>query len=311
VKSGDKPIIQVVLPIYFGSRYLPALLDSLVQQEGVKIALFIGVYSDDLDSLEILNHFSNSFYSFSLHYNSSHSPLLDYFELIKLVDTNLCLAYCDHDDVWMPRKLISSYRAVGELNVPALAVVGWESISENGSKNGVHSKNFFNDSIDRHLFEGNYMGNSMLLNKQAVAEIKSSDPSRIIMHDWWTTLVVALKGHIVHVPERLLLYRLHEKNEVGISSLDLRKYFLNRLRLDFFRDVQGQLLYLKESHGELTQRAGLQSVDFAISLYRETWSLNKFYIFLNSKYRSSKMDNLLLKAGFFLYKMNKGSNEST
>jgi hypothetical protein len=228
-----------------------------------------------------------------------------------LVDIDLCLAYCDHDDIWLPRKLILSYRAVGDLNVPALAVVGWESISKNSSKNGVRSKNFFNDSMDRHLFEGNYMGNSMLLNKLAVAEIKSSDPSRIIMHDWWTTLVVALKGNIVHVPERLLLYRLHEKNEVGISSVDLRKYFLNRSRLDFFRDVQGQLLYLKESHGALTQRAGLQSVDFAISLYRESWSPYKIYLFLNSKYRSSKMDNFLLKVGFFMYRMNRGSNEST
>ncbi len=146
--------------------------------------------------------------------------------------------FCDQDDYWLPGKIKNTLAKMKELeqrypDVPAmvfsdLTVVDkmlrevhtsfWEFIK-------VNPDNVFN--MYRLLINNPVVGCTVMINKK-VKPLVLPFPEQALMHDWWIALNVAQKGVMDYLTRSTILYRLHEKNSIGVVAFS-RKYYSKRL----------------------------------------------------------------------------------
>jgi hypothetical protein len=93
----------------------------------------------------------------------------------------------------------------------------------------------------RHLVTQNIISGCTVIYNRALAELVTSEPSFMMMHDWWLGLIASAFGKIDHLDEQTILYRQHENNEIGVR--DMRK-FGNRFNM---------LLHSDKARGVLNQ----------------------------------------------------------
>ena len=63
----------------------------------------------------------------------------------------------------------------------------------------------------------------------ALAELLSTKPKFIAVHDWWLQIVAAYLGKIGHVDEATILYRQHNKNSIGAKDTRKLSYKIKQL----------------------------------------------------------------------------------
>ena len=76
--------------------------------------------------------------------------------------------------------------------------------------------------LSRLLVQNNVTGCTVLMNR-ALRELALAhgNPSNMYMHDWFLALTAAAFGHVVCVPQPLVMYRQHGNNEMGASQAGL------------------------------------------------------------------------------------------
>ncbi len=142
--------------------------------------------------------------------------------------------FCDQDDYWLPGKIKNTLAKMKELeqrypDVPAmvfsdLTVVDkmlrevhtsfWEFIK-------VNPDNVFN--MYRLLINNPVVGCTVMINKK-VKSLVLPFPEQALMHDWWIALNVAQKGVMDYLTRSTILYRLHEKNSIGVVAFNRKDY---------------------------------------------------------------------------------------
>lgn len=143
------------------------------------------------------------------------------------------VAFCDHDDFWLPDKLARAVHSLDPIAAPEPALYASRSLvcdrrlrpialsPRPGADPG------FRDALSRSIASGN----TMVLNRAAINLLQAAmnDGGKPAFHDWWAYQIVAgAGGRIVHDPAPSLLYRQHRQNLLG-SALAARGK-LRRLR---------------------------------------------------------------------------------
>jgi glycosyltransferase involved in cell wall biosynthesis len=136
------------------------------------------------------------------------------------------ILFCDADDVWLPRKIELSLRAMlraedeaGGRAVPILVHTDLRVVDRNLEP---ISESFWRyENIDPHgvklnslLVHNTVTGCAMMINA-ALMRLVPSIPHAAIAHDWWLALVAVCFGRIVPVPHILINYRQHGRNDTG------------------------------------------------------------------------------------------------
>lgn len=144
--------------------------------------------------------------------------------LLRNVDADYYM-FCDHDDVWLPRKVEITLRRMLEgerqCSGPVIACTnlklvdaGLNVYAESYWRYRHYRMSFFNDRY-YHLFYNNMPGCTMMLNQKAKEVCFPYSPD-IVMHDAWFVIATLWNGGLVVAePEPLMLYRQHEHNVVG------------------------------------------------------------------------------------------------
>lgn len=135
------------------------------------------------------------------------------------------VAFCDQDDVWYADKLARAldWHISQSTDMPALYCARTRLIDDNGRPIG-HSPLFSAaPGFCNALVQSLAGGNTMMLNAAAFHLLRTSlERTPVLMHDWWTYLIVSGAGGAVHYdPVPSLDYRQHESNAVG-GGLGLR-----------------------------------------------------------------------------------------
>lgn len=138
-------------------------------------------------------------------------------------------AFCGQDDVWMPRKLEVSIKAIQQMEsrvgraVPVLVhsdvTIVDDTLQEiSQSYFAYKSINISRDTrLDRLLFNNVVVGCSLMGNR-ALLELASPIPRNFSFEDWWVALVTASCGSIQTILEPTVLYRQHGNNQVGAGG---------------------------------------------------------------------------------------------
>jgi glycosyltransferase involved in cell wall biosynthesis len=209
------PLISIALCTYNGARYLREQLDSLLAQTHSNIEI---VAVDDCSTdatFEILMEYHARDARVRVIANEVNLGFRKNFARAASLCVGDFIAPCDQDDVWLPDKLTTLLRAIGE---HPLAYCDSELIDEQGASLGVAMSDIFAmvSTDDPAVFAaGNCVSGHALLCRRELVERAFPAPT-CFFHDWWLAAVAASAGGVVYCERKLVRYRYHGTNVTDI-----------------------------------------------------------------------------------------------
>lgn len=224
------PVLHILLATYRGARFLPAQLDSLIEQRDREWRLLVSDDGSDDDTLSILRGYAARDPRIvmverspaTLGATRNFALLLQHF----LSTDGQWFALCDQDDVWLPHKVERLRRALRDhvnATEPCLAYSDLAWIDERGR---LLSASHFSGAGLRHPAQAatvsallhNLVPGCAMAGNRALAERALPLPTSVAHHDWWLLALAAAGGEVVPVSEVLVHYRQHGNNQVGASG---------------------------------------------------------------------------------------------
>lgn len=274
--------IDILLSTYNGELYLEELLQSLKDQTCSDWKLVIRDDGSTDRTPEILNAFRKKEQGKVIIIEDEHQslgPMKSYETLLHRSDGNYIM-FCDQDDVWMKDKIQRTFDKMREIerqNSESPALVFSDLTVTDKDMNVLHPSlwkytkvNPENvNNIYRLMVNNPVVGCTVMINK-AVKPMVLPIPEQAVMHDWWIALNVAANGKVGFVPGPTLLYRVHGRNNLGVSAANV-KYYLKRIlqfSTTFSQNIQAVSM--------------LKSLDFKLSVikflgYKFVISLSKIF----------------------------------
>jgi glycosyltransferase involved in cell wall biosynthesis len=220
-----KSTVCILLCTYNGEKFLKKQLDSIAlqtHQDWRVVASDDGSTDQTLDilleyqkrwgveKLEIRSGPQRGFAQNFLSLACDPSIKADYF------------AFCDQDDVWLPRKLsvalahISENAASGQPYVYSGRV---HYVSENLKLLGDSPLFTFPRSFRNVLVQSIAGGNTMVFNRDAKQLLEKTGMFDVASHDWWVYLLVkGAGGKVCYDPVPQILYRQHIRALIGSNN---------------------------------------------------------------------------------------------
>ena len=134
------------------------------------------------------------------------------------------IMFCDQDDYWYPDKIQTYFDLASVKNGPFLIYSDFELVdSQLMPIDAAHSfKNALNGGVDGTITDFlslNHIPGCCIAINRELAMVASPIPADAIMHDWWLALTAASIGELLYIDEKLIKYRQHAANTVGVTSL--------------------------------------------------------------------------------------------
>lgn len=265
--------IDILLGTYNGEKYLPELLASIERQSYNDWKLIVRDDCSKDDTEKIILSFQRKYPEKVRIINNEGKNLGACKNFLKLLEfsENDYIFFCDQDDVWLPEKVEIMVTTAKKIekdmpHVPFLIHHDLVVVDENlnNISNSFWKYQFikpdFCKTLPRLLVTNSVTGCATLINKR-LRDLIIPAPEGVIMHDWWIALVASAFGRIFWIPDRLVLYRQHGKNDVGAKAWNLsyiiRKalsFYEREALLKGFRDTVMQAkIFLNRYQDELSE----------------------------------------------------------
>ena len=145
------------------------------------------------------------------------------FELLTKEAEGDLFAYCDQDDVWLPEKLTVLQEAM-ERERAVLAYSDVSAVDDEGkllarSLRELRPRLTYLEGSDlapKLFFRNCVAGCAMLVNSN-IAERAIPFPRQTVC-DHWIALLAATEGTVAFVPDQLVRYRQHKRNQTGVLA---------------------------------------------------------------------------------------------
>ena len=145
------------------------------------------------------------------------------FELLSKEAEGDLFAYCDQDDVWLPEKL-TVLQAAMERERAVLAYSDVSAVDDEGkllarSLRELRPRLTYLEGSDlapKLFFRNCVAGCAMLVNSN-IAERAIPFPRQTVC-DHWIALLAATEGTVAFVPDQLVRYRQHKRNQTGVLA---------------------------------------------------------------------------------------------
>lgn len=214
--------ICIVLCTYNGERFLPQFLKSLKGQtlSPDKIIAYDDGSSDS--TVSILNSFCQDLplEIFSGKKNLGHRKAFN--EALTIAKRSLAdfdyIALADQDDIWLPQKLERLHSAIRD---KALVFGDAEVIDADGNllapswrKFGAISEH---GSMRAQIAGINNVTGCLSFFRASLLDLILPIPEGISVHDRWIAMLAERNGGILSIPDKVIQYRIHDSNAIGIK----------------------------------------------------------------------------------------------
>lgn len=304
--------VEILLPVYNGSSFVESQVLSLLDQSLTNYLVRIIDDCSDDHSTQIINEIISSYpQHISLYIQWINVGVLESINALFSGAKSKYIFFSDQDDVWLPHKMEISLKKMQEMEAiygsytPILVHTDLTVVDQD--LNLLHPSFRHYQNLDpnppkllpRLLVQNFVTGCTVLINKP-LKDLVSPIPPEAIMHDWWIALVAATFGKIAYISEPTVLYRQHQKNNVGARQWGLN-YILSRLRnLEKVRiDIQKTIIQAKkfrETFQDHLLPEQLKIIDTYINLPNQAWATRKYQMIKHGFYQPTRLKNL----GFFL-----------
>ncbi len=230
--------IAIVLSTWNGEKFLPELLKSLKRQTWLHWDLWVRDDGSDDGTVGLLEDFAKQ-----MEHKSSRNrvwvksggnigAVRSFLTLLTVIHNEYdAYAFCDQDDVWLPRKLERAATAIKNHQTnetdgdkPFLYHAGqWLEDQRSGKR--TTSTAPVRTGFANALVQNQVVGCTMVINQalrtcllHGTAIKQENDPfSDIIMHDWWCYLLASGFGAITYDPEPVIIFRRHEQSTTPVA----------------------------------------------------------------------------------------------
>lgn len=233
--------LSVVLATFNGERFLGRQLESLHHQSRLPDELVVVDDASSDGTVEIVEEFARyAPFPVDLTVNRSHQGTCASFERGFRRSLGEIVVVCDQDDVWLPEKLAATADHM-EANPDSLLcfsdAVLVDADGARISRSRWRIAGFGVRQRERLSYDplGEMLKRQIVSGCTAAVRRKLFDallpfPAGLhpalptMMYDRWISLVAAATGRITTIPERLVEYRIHPGQQIGIPALQLRRF---------------------------------------------------------------------------------------
>lgn len=218
--------VAVLLAHYNGDAYLGEQLHSLSAQTHHDWSLILSDDGSSDDWLETTVGFARTHPG--RHVSIVNGPRLgsarNFLSLVAVAGSTVPFAaFCDQDDVWLPRKLEKAVAALDGVGSeqPALycgrTMICDRQLVPLGPSPLFQRPPGFRNALVQNIAGGN----TMVLNRAALDLLQDTmhHASDVVSHDWWAYQIISgAGGRVIYDPEPSVLYRQHDENQVGANA---------------------------------------------------------------------------------------------
>jgi len=221
-----RPRIAVLLAAYNGMAFIEQQLQTILQQKGVKVAVYISV---DLSSDGIFqwcqklaqSHPEVTVLPYGERFGGAAS---NFYRLIRDVDFSAFdyIALSDQDDIWLPDKLISACQSIDKHGVDAYSsnvLAFWPDGHEQLIDKAQPQRQY------DYLFESAGPGCTYVMKTKPLMAFKTAlisdweQANQVTLHDWFLYAFFRTNDYQWIIDsEYKMRYRQHEHNQVGVNK---------------------------------------------------------------------------------------------
>lgn len=238
--------IAVLLSTYNGERFLREQLDSILNQKGVLVDVFVRDDGSKDSTRDMLTEYAENNGNIHLDFAQNVGSALSFMnQLYSVPDDYDYYAFADQDDVWLEDKLCSAVAIMKETDA-YLYASNQECTDKDMNSIGLR----YADDEKIHILPFEIMqrnmlaGCTMVMSKELVLLLKDEKrrpPQELLklrMHDVWVAFIASLYGKLVYDKRSFIKYRQHENNVVGAKSKGKLFNFKVRLKKLFNKQQQ-------------------------------------------------------------------------
>jgi len=219
------PRMAVCLAVYNGRPWLVEQVESILAQQGAEVTVFVSVdvSSDDSEGLVDQLAASDARLRVLAHGSRFGGAAPNFFRILSDVDFSAFdyVAFADQDDVWKPDKLRHAHEK--------LQATGADAYSSNVIAFWPDQRTALIEKSQKQvrwdfLFEAAGPGCTYVLRRELACAIQSLIRSRwpevrhVGLHDWFVYAYARANGYRWVIDDYAgMLYRQHEKNQVGVN----------------------------------------------------------------------------------------------
>ncbi|MEY4968140.1 MAG: hypothetical protein RIQ73_839, partial [Actinomycetota bacterium] len=283
---GAQLSLSIAMATYNGDLYLAEQLDSILCQSRLPDELIIHDDASDDTTVSVIQDFvSRAPFSVRLKVNPRRMGSTRNFEEAIRECTGEIIFLCDQDDIWHPKKMALIEECfmrdakVGAVFSDARVFHQNKDLPESGLWDGIRFSSREQAKIAANevatvLLRHPVVTGATMAFRSSLRELVLPVPGKW-MHDAWISLIIGCTSRLAMIPEPLISYRQHEKNQIGIrrrnkadgKSFDkiygqkALDFELARTRLiefsDYFPNVEQQIFHFDEKLVFLRARASL------------------------------------------------------
>lgn len=291
--------VNVLLSTYNGSKYIKEQINSVLNQEGIDVLLFVRDDGSTDDTCNILKEYS-SYQNVNLYFEKNIGCINSFFRLMDIAkecpQKGEYYAFCDQDDIWLPNKLFEGITAIKELNnnKPCMYCSNLYVVDKDLNYIKMMYNDFIQPNISTCLVENIATGCTIIINNCAVDFLSFKRPHYIIMHDWWIYCICILFGEVYFDKNAYIKYRQHGNNTIGIQKegilVKLKQLFTNK-NIHFREKAAQEILNLYTNNLDFYT---LNKVDL-VAHYRKSFIKRMRLIMSKDIIAANKYANLRLK----------------
>lgn len=216
VDQGAK--VSVCMAVYNGARFLPAQVDSILQQLRSGDELVIVDDASHDDSLAILRRVADP--RLRVQRNRVNLGVLATFEGALAASSGELLFLSDQDDMWLPGKLSKSLEAFASDPGVTMVVTDAMIVDEEGrtlSPSFFAQRGRFAPGTFHNFIKNKYLGCTLGFRREMLS-IFLPIPRDVPMHDIWFGILNGIYGRAIYIDEPLVAYRRHGRNVSPVVS---------------------------------------------------------------------------------------------
>ncbi|MDD4005369.1 MAG: glycosyltransferase family 2 protein [Elusimicrobiaceae bacterium] len=231
--ANKTSFLAVLLATCNGEKYLPQLLDSVLEQ--LPADSFVLAHDDgSSDSTPgILDSYSARFPALRVLKDGikTGGACRNFAHLLENVSADYFML-CDQDDVWLTGKIAAALTEMRRLEAehgtatPLLVHTDLAVADKNLKPLAASFMAYQNllpstaEILPRLAAQNVVTGCTTLINRP-LRDLAAPIPPQAQMHDWWLAMVACAFGHIGYDPTPLILYRQHGGNDTGAHKWSL------------------------------------------------------------------------------------------
>lgn len=272
--------IAILLACRDGEAFIGDQIKSLLRQSEENWELFIHDDGSADATLSVCETYASE-YPEKIHViegEPAGSAAKNFFFLLSQVHAPYYM-FCDQDDYWKDSKISDTLRKMKEAETadePVLVFSDLEVVDKelqmiDPSMNRRQDLNPERVAFRELIIQNCITGCTVMIN-DALAQLMRlpCNTDHVIMHDWWAGLIASYYGKIVYLPKATILYRQHEKNEMGSYKAMSLSFLKAKLKKN---EIHDSLQATQTQVGEFLKVFGIQEED--LITYSQLYQLPK------------------------------------